>query len=112
MMINRLLILGVLLASDMGSEAADAPTVCIEAPAPMPALPQAADTIHVAPPTGEREADRASILAALERVEADGTFQFAPGTYLVGEVVPLETPRVTLLGHPDGTTLRGNDPAG
>jgi proline-specific peptidase len=71
--------------------------------------PAAVDTVHVAPPTG-KAVDRASILAALEQVRPGGTVQFAAGTYLVGDGVRVTTPRVTLLGHHDGTTLRGCDP--
>jgi uncharacterized protein (TIGR02246 family) len=67
--------------------------------------------VHVAPPTGEQEADRASILAALERVVPGGTVQFAAGTYLVGEIISITTPEITLLGHREGTTLRGCDDA-
>jgi parallel beta-helix repeat protein len=69
------------------------------------------DTVHVASPTGESETDRASILAALEKVRAGGTILFAAGTYLIGELIRVKTQRITLLGHPDGTTLRGCDPA-
>ena len=68
------------------------------------------DTVRVAPPTGERETDRASILAALELVQSDGTIHFAPGTYLVGELIRVTVPGITLQGHPDGTTLRGCEP--
>jgi parallel beta-helix repeat protein len=68
------------------------------------------DTIHVAPPTGERDADRSSILAALALVQPGGTLQFAPGMYAVGALIPVATPRITLLGHPQGTTLRGCEP--
>jgi uncharacterized protein (TIGR02246 family) len=68
--------------------------------------------VSVAPSTGEREADRASILAALERVRPGGTVRFAAGTYLVGPMIRVNTPHVTLVGHPDGTTLRGCDPEG
>jgi parallel beta-helix repeat protein len=70
------------------------------------------DTIQVAPPTGEQETDRASILAAVDRVLPGGTMQFAPGTYLVGRMISIATPGVTLLAHPDGTTLRGCDAEG
>lgn len=73
--------------------------------------PGGADTVHVAPPTGEQETDRASILAALEEVRPGGTVLFAPGTYLLGEFIRVSVARVTLQGHPDGTTLRGCDPA-
>jgi hypothetical protein len=59
---------------------------------------------------GER-GDRASILAALEQVQPGGTIQFAPGTYLIGgEIIRIAVPRLTLLGHPEGTTLRGCGP--
>jgi pimeloyl-ACP methyl ester carboxylesterase len=72
--------------------------------------PVRSDTVHVAPPTGDRKADRASILAALEQVRPGGTVQFASGTYLVGELIPIETPRITLQGHPHETTLRACEP--
>jgi erythromycin esterase len=68
------------------------------------------EVVHVAPPTGEQETDRASILAALAEVEPGGIVQFAPGTYLIGPIISVKVPRVTLLGHPDGTTLRGCNP--
>jgi parallel beta-helix repeat protein len=71
-----------------------------------PAASPAPGVVHVAPPTGERETDRASILAAREQVQPGGTVQFAAGTYLVGEIIPIATPRLTLLGDPAGTTLR------
>jgi parallel beta-helix repeat protein len=69
------------------------------------------DIVHVAPPTGERDPDRTSILAALERARPGDTIQFASGTYLVGERIKVPTSRLTVLGHPAGTTLRGCDPA-
>jgi uncharacterized protein len=68
------------------------------------------DIVHVAPPMGEPEADRASIVAALAQVRPGGTVQFAPGTYLIGEIIPVPIPSVMLLGHPQGTTLRGCTP--
>jgi parallel beta-helix repeat protein len=71
----------------------------------------ATDTVHVAPPAGTRDGDRASILAALEQARPGGTVQFAPGTYLIGgEIIRITAPRLTLLGHPEGTTLRGCGP--
>jgi hypothetical protein len=69
------------------------------------------DIVHVAPPTGEVGADRASIVVALEQARPGDTIQFAPGTYLVGELIPIATPDLTVLGHVEGTTLRGCDPA-
>ena len=72
---------------------------------------QRTDTVHVAPPTGERPIDHASILAALREVRPGGTLQFAPGTYQVGTFIEVVTAQVTLQGHPEGTTLRGCDPA-
>jgi pimeloyl-ACP methyl ester carboxylesterase len=69
------------------------------------------EVVHVAPPTGDRDTDRSSILAALEQVEPGGTIQFAPGTYLLGGFIPVSVSGVTLLGHPSGTTLLGCDPA-
>jgi hypothetical protein len=43
--------------------------------------PLGSDTVHVAPPSGEMEADRANILSALEAVPPGGTVQFAEGRY-------------------------------
>jgi proline iminopeptidase len=68
------------------------------------------DTVHVAAPTGERETDRASILAALEKVTQGSTVQFAAGTYLIGQIIAVPVSRITLVGHAQGTTLRGCDP--
>jgi parallel beta-helix repeat protein len=73
--------------------------------------PGGVDTVRVATPTGVRDADRSSVLAALQEVQPGGTVQFAPGTYLMGgEIIRVTVPRITLLGHPEGTTLRGCDP--
>jgi parallel beta-helix repeat protein len=73
--------------------------------------------VQVAPPTGELADDRASILAALEQVRPGGTVQFAAGTYVIGDPDPnslayieVTVSRITLRGHPGGTTLRGCDP--
>jgi parallel beta-helix repeat protein len=66
--------------------------------------------VQVAPPTGTAASDRPAILQALDRVQPGGTVQFAPGLYVVGEVVSVTTDRVTLLGHPEGTIFRGCDP--
>jgi hypothetical protein len=74
------------------------------------------NVVQVAPPTGDVATDRGSILAALEEVRPGGTVRFAPGTYLIGIDIPLSrepirvtVPHITLLGHPEGTTLRGCD---
>jgi len=52
-----------------------------------------------------------SILAALEQVRPGGTVQFGAGTYLVGPLIRVDVPRITLAGHSTGTTLRGCDPS-
>jgi hypothetical protein len=75
-----------------------------------------ASVVQVAPPTGIHTTDRASIMAALEQVRAGGTVQFQPGTYRIGdpadwELISVTVPRVTLQGHPGGTTLQGCEPA-
>ncbi|HSM06534.1 MAG TPA: right-handed parallel beta-helix repeat-containing protein [Longimicrobiales bacterium] len=67
---------------------------------------EAPELVRVAPPTGT-ERDRDAILDALDSVPPGGTVQFEEGLYLVGEIVVVETPGITLQGHPDGTTLRG-----
>jgi hypothetical protein len=86
--------------------AATAPYMAAQ-PTPADSPPAGPDIVRVAPPTGEREADRASILTALAQVTAGGTVKFASGTYLVGNGIQVTTPQITLLGHADGTTLRG-----
>jgi parallel beta-helix repeat protein len=53
-------------------------------------------TVNVVPPTGEIEADRDSILAALKAIRPGGTVQFAPGTYLVGELIRVTISDVTV----------------
>jgi parallel beta-helix repeat protein len=70
----------------------------------------AANVVHVAPPTGNHATDRASILAALQEIQTGGTVQFAQGMYLVGEIIPVANSRITLLGHSEGTVLRGCHP--
>jgi hypothetical protein len=75
------------------------------------------NVVYVGPPSGNPATDRASILAALEEVRPGGTVQFAPGTYVIGlpdvtfEYIEVTVPHTTLLAHPEGTTLRGCDPA-
>jgi len=73
------------------------------------ALPAPEVVIQVEPPTGEQSQDRARIVAAFERAEPGDTIRFAAGTYEVGPIIRVVTPDLTLLGHPDGTTLRGGD---
>lgn len=68
------------------------------------------DTIYVAPPTGEEETDRANVQATFDVVQPGGAVLFSPGTYLLGAGVRLTVPDVTVLGHPEGTVLRGCDP--
>ncbi|MBL8896226.1 MAG: hypothetical protein JNM84_01300 [Planctomycetes bacterium] len=64
--------------------------------------------VEVAPPTGDRERDRASVRDAFDRVQPGGTVQFAVGTYLIGgEPMELRTSDVTLRGDSGGTVLRG-----
>lgn len=70
----------------------------------------AQDTLYVALPTGEKESDRANIQTAFDSVKPGGTILFSPGTYLLGAGAKLTVPNVTILGHPEGTVLRGCDP--
>lgn len=72
-----------------------------------PAAVASADTVHVAPPTGERETDRAAVQAAFDAVQPGGTVLFASGTYVLGEGASLTVPDVTVQGHPEGTVLKG-----
>ena len=78
------------------------------APASRPsATLRASGVVRVAPPTGQQESDRASILAALERAQPGDTIQFARGLYLVGELIRVAKAGITFVGHAEGTTLRG-----
>jgi hypothetical protein len=70
------------------------------------------DTVQVAPPTGDRTRDHASIVAAFGRADAGDTIQFARGTYVVGEIIQDSTPGITLLGAAAGTVLQGCTPEG
>lgn len=70
----------------------------------------APDGLRVAPPTGTTEADRGAILAALEQADAGARIQFQEGTYLIGDIISVPHADITLLAHPDGTTLRGCEP--
>lgn len=68
------------------------------------------DTVHVAAPTGVIEADRTNTQAAFDAVRPGGTVLFGAGTYLLGSGASLTVPNVTVLGHREGTVLRGCDP--
>lgn len=81
--------------------------LCLFCPLPTGAVAQA--LIHVAPPIGDQKTDRQSIVTALELAGPGDTIQFDTGTYEVGLIIRVDTPKLTLLGHPDGTTLRGGD---
>jgi hypothetical protein len=63
--------------------------------------------VEVAAPTGDTATDRASIRAALDRAGPGGTVHFAAGTYHLGPFLEVAVPGITLLGHPEGTTIRG-----
>ncbi|HUE76347.1 MAG TPA: alpha/beta fold hydrolase [Longimicrobiales bacterium] len=68
------------------------------------------DTVHVAPPTGDKDSDRANVQTAFDAVQPGGTVLFSPGTYLLGAGARLTVPDVNVLSHPEGTVLRGCDP--
>ncbi len=67
--------------------------------------------VHVAAPTGDRATDRSNILAAFTRARPGDTVQFVEGAYVVGEIIPVSTPGLTILGDAHGTVLRGCSPA-
>jgi len=68
--------------------------------------------VQVAPPTGDRAKDQASVRAALDSVAPDGTVRFGPGTYVIGSPgIVVATSGVTLIGHSEGTTLQGSTSA-
>lgn len=68
------------------------------------------DTLRVAPPTGMKDRDRGNVQAVFDSVRAGETVVFDAGMYVLGEGVHLRVPDVTVLGHPEGTVLRGCDP--
>jgi len=69
-----------------------------------------AKTIQVAPPAGDPAVDLVSIDTALSLAGPGDVIQFDQGTYVIGRPWPgteVQIERLTLVGHPDGTTLRG-----
>lgn len=66
--------------------------------------------LHVAPPSGEVDVDRAAVQAAFDSVRSGDTVVFGVGRYLLGGGATLQVPGVTVMGHPDGTVLRGCEP--
>ena len=68
------------------------------------------ETIRVARPTGDKAKDHANIVAAFKHARPGDTIRFAHGRYVVGDMIPVSTPRLTLLGSPAGTVLRGCSP--
>lgn len=66
--------------------------------------------VLVAPPTGDRAKDHAIIMAAFRRAQPGDTILFAHGMYVVGDIIQVPTPRLTLLGDAKGTVLRGCTP--
>lgn len=80
------------------------------APAPTATSAATSDTVRVPAPTDDPATDRANIQAAFDAVQPGGTILFAPGTYRLGAGAQLTVPDVTVLGHPEGTVLRGCDP--
>jgi hypothetical protein len=113
---NRPKDLGItaLLSTLLWLGCADPPSVI--APDLLSAVAAGSNVVLVAPPAGNPAVDRASIQAALDAAGPGGTIQFAAGTYEIGLAEPfsgieIPVPGLALLGHPDGTTLRGCAPA-
>jgi hypothetical protein len=104
----------VLLSALLWLGCADQPPVL--APDLLSGVAAGPNVVLVDPPAGNPAVDRASIQAALGAVGPGGTIQFAAGTYEIGLTEPFSgievpAPGLALLGHPDGTTLRGCAPA-
>lgn len=68
------------------------------------------DTIRVAAPAGQPDIDRPRVQEAFDRARPGDTVLFAAGTYVLGEGARLTVPDVTVMGHPDGTTIKGCEP--
>ena len=68
--------------------------------------------VRVKPPTGNTQLDHRHIVSALHRAHPGDTVRFARGTYVVGEIITVATPHLTLEGSPHGTVLRGCTPDG
>jgi hypothetical protein len=67
--------------------------------------------VTVPAPTGVMAQDRAAVQAVFDSVRPGQTIEFAAGRYVLGAGVRLTVPDVTIIGHPDGTVLRGCEPA-
>lgn len=81
-----------------------------EPPEAEPGVRGGGDTVWIAPPTGVKDRDRANVQAVLDSVRPGDTVLFDAGMYVLGEGVYLRVPDVTVLGHPEGTVLRGCEP--
>jgi uncharacterized protein len=68
------------------------------------------DTLRVGAPTGQPDIDRPRVQEVFDRARPGDTVQFAAGTYVLGEGARLTVPDVTVIGHPDGTTIKGCEP--
>ena len=71
-----------------------------------------ARAIDVAAPTGDPATDVAAIRAAVAAATAGSVVRFAGGTYALGlntDHIVVTEPGVALVGHADGTTLKGSE---
>ena len=70
------------------------------------------DTLRVPAPSGVADLDRANVQAVFDSARSGDAVLFDAGRYVLGEGVHLRVPDVTVMGHPDGTVLRGCEPEG
>lgn len=68
------------------------------------------DTLFIDSPTGEFQKDRALIISKLNKSKPGDVIKFSQGTYYIGKLIKIEIPEVTLIGHEEGTVIRGCQP--
>lgn len=70
------------------------------------------DTLYVDPPTGLFDEDRELIISKIKQAKPGDIILFSPGTYRIGRLIDIDIPEITLLGHEEGTIIRGCEPDG
>ncbi|SHO63333.1 NosD domain-containing protein [Algoriphagus zhangzhouensis] len=75
-----------------------------------PSFDNFGDTLYVDPPTGLFDEDRELIISTLKLSKPGDVILFSPGTYRIGSLIDLDVPELTLIGHEEGTIIRGCEP--
>lgn len=75
-----------------------------------PSFDNFGDTLYVDPPTGLFDEDRELIISKVKQAKPGDIILFSPGTYRIGPVIDIDVPEITLLGHKEGTIIKGCEP--